>query len=110
MTYHTNKKVVSVRPTGQKMYNNLFNFIEAPNNDGVNGLNAATYSTELCEKLLSIYGRVGGVVYDSFMGTGTTAVAAKKMGMKYIGSEISEKQCKYAEHRLRDIKTQMSLF
>lgn len=110
MTYHANKKVVSVRPTGQKMYNNLFNLIEAPNNDGVNGLNAATYSTELCDKLLRIYGKVGGVVYDSFMGTGTTAVAAKRLGMKYIGSEISEKQCEYAEKRLRSICYEPNLF
>lgn len=109
-TYHSNKKVVSERKTGQKMYNNLFNFIEAPNNDGVNGLNGATYSTELCDKLLRIYGKIGGVVYDSFMGTGTTAVAAKRLGMKYLGSEISEKQCEYAENRLKNVYYEPNLF
>ena len=80
MTYHTNKKVVSVRPTGQKMYNNLFNFIEAPNNDGVNGLNAATYSTELCEKLLSIYGKVGGGSLRFLHGNGDDCCGCKEDG------------------------------
>lgn len=44
------------------------------------------------------------------MGTGTTAVAAKKMGLKYVGSEISEKQCDYAEKRLKQIHYEPSLF
>lgn len=52
----------------------------------------------------------GGVVYDSFMGTGTTAVAAKRLGLKYIGSEISKNQCDYAEKRIRDTYTSLKLF
>lgn len=100
-TFACNKKVVSVRErTGQKMYENVFNFVEAKNNDGVCKLNRATYSTELCEKLLSIYGKDGIVVYDPFMGTGTTAVACKRLKMSYIGSELSTEQIKYAEDRI----------
>lgn len=110
MTFHANKRHVSTRPTGQKMYENIFNFIEAPNNDGANPLNGATYSSELCDDLLRIYAPQGGVVYDSFMGTGTTAVACKRLGLKYIGSEISEKQCKYAENRIKNIKASPMLF
>lgn len=66
-------------------------------------VNKATYSSELCEKLLSIYAKERMTVYDPFIGTGTTAVAAKKLGMKYIGSEISPKQCSYAESRICEI-------
>ena len=54
--------------------------------------------------------KTGGVVYDSFMGTGTTAVAAKRLGMKYLGSEISEKQCEYAENRLKNVYYEPNLF
>ena len=50
-----NKEVTSVRPTGQKMYANYFNFIEARNNDGANKLNKATYSTDLILQLMNIY-------------------------------------------------------
>ena len=35
------------------------------------------------------------------MGTGTTAVACVELNKQYIGSEISENQCKWAEERLR---------
>jgi DNA modification methylase len=100
-TFICNKKVVSVRErTGQKMYENVYNFIEAANNDGMCKLNRATYSSELCEKLLGLYGRSGMTVYDPFMGTGTTAVACKRLGMHYIGSEISEAQTKFANNRI----------
>ena len=100
-TFICNKKVTSVRErTGQKMYENVFNFVEAANNDGSNDLNKATYSSELCEKLLSLYGKSGMTVYDPFMGTGTTGVACKRLGMNYIGSELSAEQTKFALNRI----------
>lgn len=101
MTYKANKEVVSLRPDNQqKLYSPIWNFVEAKNNDGANPYNKATYSTELVEKLLSIYAQNGMIIYDPFMGTGTTAVACKKLNLNCYGSEISEAQCKYAEERL----------
>ena len=108
-TFNTNKKVKSVSRTGQKYYENVFNFIEARNNDGSCKLNKATYSTELCEKLINIYLKKGDLVYDPFMGTGTTANACKKLGLSYIGSELSENQVKYSDERLNKIPNQQTL-
>jgi DNA modification methylase len=96
--------VVKTSPKGQNYYEIIDNFITAKNNDGSNNLNKATYSTELCEKLLSIYSTEGNLVYDPFMGTGTTALACKNLNMNYIGSEISLEQVKYSEERLNEIK------
>ena len=48
------------------------------------------------------------VVYDSFMGTGTTAVACKVLGMNCYGSELSKAQCDFANSRIDD--SQESLF
>ena len=103
LSFHANKKVISLsggKRAGQKNYEVIFNFVEAKNNDGSCPFNKATFSSELCEKLLSIYAEEGMVVYDPFMGSGTTALACKNMGLSYIGSEISEKQCEWAEKRL----------
>ena len=36
------------------------------------------------------------------MGTGTTANACVQLNMNYIGSEISENQCKYAYERINN--------
>lgn len=101
-TFHCNKPITSIRKTGQKSYGSIMNFIEAKNNDEVCPFNRATYSTDLCKQLLAIYANEDAVVYDPFMGTGTTAVACKQMGLHYIGSEISIKQCEWAENRLKE--------
>lgn len=103
-TFNINKKVKSVRQdTGQKYYENMYNFIEAPNNDGACKLNKATYSSELCLQLLEMYAQKNYKIYDPFMGTGTTAIACEKWGNNEtvcIGSELSEAQVQYSKERL----------
>ena len=109
-TYQGNKQEVSKSRTGQPFYENIFNFVEANNNDGVTEFNRATYSTELCEKLLKIYAKDGNVVYDPFMGTGTTAVACKNLGLDCYGSELSAKQVEYALNRLDPLKYNINIY
>lgn len=106
--YHTfvaNKKISSVNDrTKQPFYSVLYNFIEADNNDFATDMNKATFSTEFVLKLIDMYCPVISEdirVYDSFMGTGTTAVACKMVGLSCIGSELSAKQCEFAENRLK---------
>lgn len=100
LTFRSNKK----RVANQKYKNLFFNYIEAPNNDildrSVQKLNSATFSTSLVIQLLDIYAKSEYVVYDSFIGTGTTAVACKKFGCNFIGSEISAAQVEFANRRL----------
>lgn len=60
-SFYCNKKVTSTRKTGQKMYENIYNIIEAPNNSETCPYNKATYSVELCEQLLNLYCPRGGL-------------------------------------------------
>lgn len=113
LTFDTNKQVVNnIARTGQNIYENIFAFIEAKNNDGSNDLNKATFSTEFVNKLLDIYAKDDYLVYDPFMGTGTTANACLKRDLKYIGSELSPNQVLYANDRLQKVKNKkaQSLF
>ena len=43
------------------------------------------------------------IVYDPFIGTGTTAVACKRLGLDCVGSEISKEQVEFSLERLNEI-------
>lgn len=99
-TFNCYKKISKVSTKGQNYYEIVDNFIVAKNNDESTSLNKATYSTELCIKLLNIYSKEGDIIYDPFMGTGTTGVACKQINRNFIGSEISESQVRHSENRI----------
>lgn len=44
----------------------------------------------------------GDVVYDPFMGTGTTGKICGKLGRNWIGSEISGEYCKLTDKRMKE--------
>ena len=44
----------------------------------------------LLERIILMCSDEGDVVVDPFMGSGTTAVAAKRLGRKFIGFDLSE--------------------
>ena len=60
----------------------------------------AVFPIELVSTILENFSKEGDVIYDPFMGTGTTAVVAKRLKRKFIGSEISQKYIDIAEERL----------
>ena len=99
-TFNANKEVSKVGKNGQTFYKNYYNFVEAKNNDGSCDLNKATYSSELCTQLLSLYAKSGNVIFDPFNGTGTTAISCVDLNMNYLGSEISADQCEYSINRI----------
>jgi DNA modification methylase len=106
ITFRSNKRCTSVRDTGQKAYENVYNFIEAANNDSSCHLNKATFSSELVKKLIDMYVQPNSLVFDSFCGTGTTLVACKHKGLRGIGCELSAAQCEWAKNRLDATKTE----
>lgn len=109
-SFNANKKVLGERNTGQKTYENVFNFIQAKNNDESQELNKATFSSELVRKLINIYIKENSLVYDPFMGTGTTALGCLIEKCNFVGSEISKLQVDYSEQRIKKITNQTTLF
>ena len=67
---------------------------------------------KIIENLVANSSQTDEIILDPFVGSGTTCVAAKRLGRKYIGFEINEKYYKIAKDRLKgwNQKGEMSLF
>jgi len=62
-------------------------------------------SEKLVAKIILASSKPGDVVFDPFLGSGTTFVTAKKLGRKYCGIELDRHYCCLAEKRLELAET-----
>ena len=65
-----------------------------------------TYPSELVERFIKLYTFTGDVVFDPFLGSGTTAITADRLGRLGYGTEMADKYIEICKSRF----TQGSLF
>lgn len=63
----------------------------------------------LLERIILMSSDEGDIVLDPFIGTGTTAIAAKRLGRKYIGFDIDEKYINITERKLEQDNTKSKI-
>ena len=64
----------------------------------------ATFPEKLSEQCIKLSGiKKGSVVYDPFVGTGTTLVSAVKLGMIGIGTEINNNYIQFSKKRIKKL-------
>ena len=61
----------------------------------------ATFPEALIEPCILAGSPPGGLVLDPFMGAGTTAVVATRLGRQYVGAELNPDYARIAEARIR---------
>jgi len=87
----------------------LLQFHKASKRDrGEGNTHATVKPTHLMSWLVRLVSKEGDTILDPFVGSGTTLVAACKLGRRAVGIEIDEKYCAIAVKRLKNI--QPSLF
>jgi len=64
---------------------------------------------KLIAKLILASSKEGDLIFDPFLGSGTTSVVAKKLNRRYCGIEMNEEYCCWAEKRLQQAKTDSSI-
>jgi DNA modification methylase len=75
---------------------NVLHLATECNNKG----HSATFPVALPTWFINVFTRPGDLVLDPFSGSGTTAIAAKKLGRQYLGIEINNEYVDYSRKRL----------
>lgn len=71
--------------------------------DSTKRLHPTQKPASLCEYFIKTYSNEGDIVLDPFIGSGTTAVAAKNTNRKYIGFEKDDEYFEIAKNRLNEL-------
>jgi DNA modification methylase len=97
LSKHPNNKYPSADRIGYK-----HNFIETSVKSGKG--HSAVYPIEVPRFCIDTFSNEGDLVYDPFMGSGTTAIACVEMKRNYIGSEIASKYIEMSNERIKKYK------
>lgn len=94
-----NKGFTIIRIHGNKLKRDV---IETPVATVKGNKHPAIYPVKIVEEFLHLLTLPGTIVLDPFMGSGSTAIACKKLGRHYIGYDINAEYCEYAWQRVSD--------
>lgn len=75
--------------------------------EGFSDAHFSTYPRKLVRPCILAGSRIGDVVLDMFIGSGTTAIEAQNHGRKWIGIELSPNSVTIAEKRIRKETAQL---
>ena len=104
------KKVVRVKEEVKKQ--NVWTYIVSggvSSTDKIAYKHPAIFPEKLAEDHILSWSNFGEVVYDPFIGSGTTAKMCILNGRKYIGSEVSDEYCDIAEERVGNLHKMSSI-
>ena len=61
----------------------------------------APFPIELPQKFINLYTYKNDLILDPFLGSGTTAIAAKLLDRNFVGYEIEEEYIEIAKNRIK---------
>ena len=79
----------------------IWEYLTAGDGSQLKHLHPATYPNQLPYDFIQCFCPENGIVLDPFMGSGTTAVAARKLERNFIGFDVSKEYCELTKLRLR---------
>ena len=92
-----------------KEYGSRFNIWDMPPNKNNTSGHPAPFPEQLARDHIISWSNPGDLVFDPFLGSGTTAKMAILEGRKYLGIEISKEYCNIARKRVFEAQQQAAL-
>jgi DNA modification methylase len=89
---------ITINP--MKCRGTVWEYLTCGDGDRLKHQHPATFPDKLPYDLIVCFSPPNGIVLDPFIGSGTTAIAALKLGRKFIGFDISKEYCELAERRI----------
>ncbi len=91
---------ITINP--MKCRGTVWEYLTAGDGSRLKHLHPATFPNQLPYDFITCFCPEGGIVLDPFIGSGTTAVAAKNLKRQFIGIDICQDYCDIAEKRLKE--------
>lgn len=111
LAFLVSKKKPDLQTINRKvLYEDLLEYKNTSSSDTDAVDHNARRPVPLYERLINGFTSEGWLVLDPFIGSGTTAVACKKLKRHFIGFEICQEYCDIANKRLADTHVTKSLF
>ena len=106
-------RIINAQQTKQRIMDNIW---EIPSGYGMSTKDKIAYKhpamfpEKLANDHIISWSNPGDIVFDPFLGSGTTAKMAYLNGRNYCGIDISEEYCEIARKRLEQAQAQQRLF
>ncbi|MGC8680399.1 MAG: DNA-methyltransferase, partial [Candidatus Micrarchaeia archaeon] len=84
----------------------VWDYLNAGDKDPLKRQHPAVFPDQIPYDFIQVFCPPNGIVLDPFMGSGSTAVSAVKLGRNFIGFDIVQKYCDLAMKRVSLIKKQ----
>lgn len=87
---------------GGKLYD-WWNINQVKNVSKKNNSHPCVMPLKVMENIVGILPKDNLLVFDPFMGSGTTGIACKKLGIDFVGCEINEEYYEIAQKRIEEL-------
>jgi len=103
----TTQETVKNRINPFKCRGTIWNYLMAGDKNQIKRKHPAHFPDQIPLDFIPTFCPEGGIVLDPFIGSGTTAYAAKKLGRHFIGFDISTEYCDIARERIATLEPQL---
>jgi len=105
----TTKKSVKMVINPLKCPGTIWDYANGGDKNKVKRLHPATFPDKIPYDFIQVFTKEGDIVLDPMNGSGSTCIAAKILGRKYVGIDISEEYCEIAKNRIENLETSLPI-